>query len=93
MREKSVVSLLEVDFVNELMSHPSIDSNHRSDPYMSMEPLEAMLSGEYAKDVDVLIGIQNVYLFLVLPCIFQVLLKTNPLLEPKCFMQHQTCLV
>ena len=56
LREKSVVSLLAVDFVNELMSHPSVDSDHTSDPYLPMDPLEAIMSGEYAKDVDVMIG-------------------------------------
>ena len=56
LKEKSVLSLLEVDYVNELMSHPSIDTNHMADPYLPMEPVDAMLTGEYAKDVDVLIG-------------------------------------
>jgi len=56
LREKSVVSLLAVDFVNELMSHPSIDSDHMSEPYLPMEPLNAIMSGEYANDVDVMIG-------------------------------------
>ena len=56
LREKSVLSRLEVDYVNELMSHPSIDTNHMADPYLPMEPVDAMLTGEYAKDVDVLIG-------------------------------------
>ena len=55
LREKSVLSLLEVDYVNELMSHPSIDTNHMADPYLPMEPVDAMLTGEYAKDVYVLI--------------------------------------
>ena len=27
-----------------------------ADPYLPMEPVDAMLTGEYAKDVDVLIG-------------------------------------
>ena len=56
LREKSVSSLLTVDFVNELMSHPSIDSDHMSDPYLPMDPLDAIMSGEYARDVDVMIG-------------------------------------
>ena len=55
LREKSVLSRLEVDYVNELMSHPSIDTNHMADPYLPMEPVDAMLTGEYAKDVYVLI--------------------------------------
>ena len=55
LKEKSVLSLLEVDYVNELMSHPSIDTNHMADPYLPMEPVDAMLTGEYAKDVYVLI--------------------------------------
>ena len=56
LREKSVISLLAVDFVNELMSHPSVDSDHMIDPYLPMEPLDAIMSGEYARDVDVMIG-------------------------------------
>ena len=56
LREKSVSSLLTVDFVNELMSHPSIDADHMSDPYLPMDPLDAIMSGEYARDVDVMIG-------------------------------------
>ena len=56
LREKSVLSLLEIDFVNQLMSHPSIDKNHMTDPYLPIEPAEAIMTGEYAKDVDVMIG-------------------------------------
>ena len=56
LRGKSVLSLLEIDYVNELMSHPSIDAGHIEDPYLPIEPVEAMITGDYASDVEVMIG-------------------------------------
>ena len=56
MREAPVISLLAIEVLNELMSHPSIDGDHHPDPYLPAQPEEIMASGDYAKDVDVMIG-------------------------------------
>ena len=38
------------------MSHPTIDGGHCSEPYLPTEPAELLQSGDYATEVDVLIG-------------------------------------
>ena len=56
MRDAPVVNLLAIEILNELMSHPSIDGDHHPDPYLPVEPEEIIAGGEYAKEVDVMIG-------------------------------------
>ena len=46
----------QIEFLNELMSHPTIDGGHCSEPYLPTEPAELLQSGDYATEVDVLIG-------------------------------------
>ena len=56
MRDAPVVNLLAIEILNELMSHPSIDGDHHPHPYLPAEPEEIIAGGDYAKDVDVMIG-------------------------------------
>ena len=65
MREAPVVNLLAIEVLNELMSHPSIDGDHHPDPYLPAEPEEIIAGGDYAKEVDVMIGSNNAEKYLV----------------------------
>ena len=58
MREAPVINLLAIEVLNELMSHPSIDGDHHPDPYLPAEPEEIIAGGDYAKEVDVMIGVK-----------------------------------
>ena len=48
--------MITAEFMNELMSHPSIDGAHSPQPYLPREPEEILHSGEYNTEVDVMIG-------------------------------------
>ena len=52
-------SLITAEFMNELMSHPSIDGAHSPQPYLPREPEEILHSGDYNTEVDVIIGNQQ----------------------------------
>ena len=56
MRDAPVINLLAIEILNELMSHPSVDGDHHPDPYLPAEPEEIIAGGDYAKEVDVMIG-------------------------------------
>ena len=51
-----LMMMIKIEFLNELMSHPTIDGGHCSEPYLPTEPAELLQSGDYATEVDVLIG-------------------------------------
>ena len=72
LREKPILALLSMEVVNELMTQPSIgkiasqygphclfskDGGHTSQPYLPLEPEMAITTGQYASEVDVLLGL------------------------------------
>ena len=72
LREKSILALLSMEIVNELMTQPCIgkivwkygikcfiskDGSHTAQPYLPLEPEIAMTTGQYASEVDILLGL------------------------------------
>ena len=72
LREKSILALLSMEIVNELMTQPCIgkiahqyvsdclfskDGGHTTQPYLPLEPEIAITSGQYASEVDILLGL------------------------------------
>ena len=97
LRGKSVISLLAVDLVNQLMSHPSIDLGHTGDQaYLPHEPLYLMTDGDYATDVDILIGfdedesIIGTQIFLPAPDLFIVARELWNIVGPYALLQKHT---
>ena len=84
-------SLMTVDFVNQLMSHPSIDQT-----YLPREPRDIMTEGDYATDVDILIGFDEdeamvgTQILLPAPDLFVVLRELWDILGPYALLQKHT---
>lgn len=38
------------------MSHPTTDGEHAAQPYLPREPADLVASGDYAADIDIMIG-------------------------------------
>ena len=72
LREKSILALLSMEIVNELMTQPCIgkigiavsikkcfskDGGHTTQPYLPLEPEIAITTGQYASEVDILLGL------------------------------------
>ena len=97
LREKSVFSLLAVDLVNQLMSHPSIDRGHTGDQaYLPREPQYLMADGDYATDVDILLGFDEnesvigTQIFLPAPDLFTVVRELWSIVGPYALLQKHT---
>jgi len=96
LREKSILALLSMEIVNELMTQPCIDGGHTTQPYLPLEPEVAITTGQYASDVDILLGsVANETLigtefFLAAPDLFGVLRELWPLLGPYALLQRHT---
>ena len=97
LREKSVLSLLAVDLVNQLMSHPSIDRGHTGDQaYLPREPQYLMADGDYATDVDILLGFDEnesvigTQIFLPAPDLFIVVRELWSIVGPYALLQKHT---
>ena len=56
MRDREVFSILSTTYFNELMAYPSIDAEHIDPPYLPDKPINIMSRGDYAKDLDIMIG-------------------------------------
>ena len=97
LREKSVLSLLAVDLVNQLMSHPSIDRGHTGDQsYLPREPQYLLADGDYATDVDILLGFDEnesvigTQIFLPAPDLFTVVRELWSIVGPYALLQKHT---
>ena len=97
LREKSVFSLLAVDLVNQLMSHPSIDRGHTGDQaYLPREPQYLLADGDYATDVDILLGFDEdesvigTQIFLPAPDLFIVVRELWSIVGPYALLQKHT---
>ena len=97
LREKSVFSLLAVDLVNQLMSHPSIDRGHTGDQaYLPREPQYLLADGDYATDVDILLGFDEdesligTQIFLAAPDLFNVVRELWSIVGPYALLQKHT---
>ena len=97
LREKSVFSLLAVDLVNQLMSHPSIDLGHMGQQaYLPREPLYLITDGDYASEVDIMIGfdedesICGTQIFLPAPDLFTVVRELWSIVGPYMLLQKHT---
>ena len=56
MKTKSALALNAVELENGFISQPVIDVDYASDPFFPTDPLDALELGEFATDVDVLLG-------------------------------------
>lgn len=91
LRGKSVASVMTVDFINQLMSQPSIDQE-----YLPREPLDIMREGDYSTDVDILIGFNEdealigTQIMLPAPDLFGVARELWGVLGPYALLQKHT---
>ena len=93
LRGKSVNSLLAVDYINELMTHPSIDINHSSDPYLPYQPFNIIQLGQYPTDMDIMIGVMEAesligtQIFIPAPDLFGVVRELWDIVGPYALLQ------
>ena len=74
LREKPILALLSMEIFNELMTQPCIgkiahqylsdclyseDGGHTTNPYLPLEPEISITSGQYASEVDILLGLSS----------------------------------
>ena len=82
---------MTVDLLNQLMSQPSIDQE-----YLPREPHDILTEGDYATDVDILIGFNEdeslvgTQIFLAAPDLFIVMRELWDVLGPYALLQKHT---
>ena len=96
LREKSVYAIQNLDILEELISQPNIDES-LSDSYLPLNPIDAIKTGNYQTDIDVMIGFNEddglliTQFFLPAPDIYEVLKEAWGVLGPfALFQKHHT---
>ena len=96
LREKSVLSILTTEYLNELSSHPSVDHDHVTEPYLPYEPEQIMSSGDYPHDIDIMIGVVEdesligTQILIPAPDLFGVMRELWNIVGPYAFLQKHT---
>jgi len=96
MRDREVFSILSTTYFNELMAYPSIDAEHIDPPYLPDKPINIMSRGDYAKDLDIMIGfvedesLIGTQIFLPAPDLFGVVKELWDIAGPYALLQKHT---
>ena len=91
-----MINLLALEYANELMTHPSVDQGNTDQPYMPRSPEEAITSGDYDTELDIMIGFTEdesligTQIFIPAPDLFAVIRDLWAIAGPYALLQKHT---